>query len=131
MISVFDPAAHAQATFRGPPRSQFSLSSLNTSVGITAVHLYHSNCIAAQRIKQDDEMAPLIFTRVKGVQRGVYPACFISDIENGSSNLPCSVPLGIPLAVRAENIAGSPMTVQEGVPSEGKWLQRLRSNKDL
>lgn len=121
MICVFDPAAHAQATFRGPPRSQFSLS----------VHLYHSICIAAQRIKQDDEMAPLIFTRVKGVQRGVYPACFISDIENGSSNLPCSVPLGIPLAVRAENIAGSPMTVQEGVPSEGKWLQRLRSNKDI
>ena len=71
-------------------------------------------------------MAPLIFIHEKGMQRGIYTASFISNIENGCSNLPCNVTLGTPFAVRRENIAGSPMTTQEGGPSKGKRLQGLR-----
>ena len=60
MIRVFNPAARAQTAFRGLPEPQFILPSLNPSVSIAAAHLRHSNCIAAQRIKQVDSMAPLI-----------------------------------------------------------------------
>lgn len=78
MIRVFKPAAHARTAFCGLPEPQFLLPSLNPSVGIAAAHLRHSNCIAAQRIKQVDGMTPLIFTCVKGTQTGGIPVSFIS-----------------------------------------------------
>lgn len=112
------------------PQDHSLLSSLNTSISIAAALLYQSNCKVVQRRNQDNEMALMIFIHVKGMQRGVCPALSL-DIENGCSNLPWNVSLGIPFVVRAENIASSPMAVKEGVPSKGKWCQNLRSNKDI
>lgn len=60
MIRVLNPAARAQTALRGLPEPQFILPSLNPSVSVAAAHLRHSNCRAAQRIKQADGMAPLI-----------------------------------------------------------------------
>ena len=60
MIRVFNPAARAQTAFRGLPEPQSIFPSLNPSVSIAAAYLQHSNCRAAQRIKQADGMAPLI-----------------------------------------------------------------------
>lgn len=78
MIRVFNPAARAQTAFGRLPEPQFILPSLNPAVGIAAAHLRHSSCIAAQRIKQVDDMALLTFTRGKGTQRGGIPVRFIS-----------------------------------------------------
>lgn len=60
-VLVFNPDVHACNTFHGIwtpwlPGPDFTLPSVNTSVHIAVSCFRHSNSIAAERIKQDNEI---------------------------------------------------------------------------